>query len=415
MNIAPVRGGRGEITHFIATTQDVTERKLLEQQFTQAQKMEAVGRLAGGVAHDFNNLLTIINGFAALLSKQTSTEDPRHGQLTEILLAGERAASVTRQLLAFSRRQLLEPRVLDLNSVLADVETMLRHLVGEDVELVMTLKPLGRIKADPGQIEQVVMNLAVNARDAMPKGGKLLIETGNVEIDENYACRHSPMIQGKYVMVAVSDTGSGMDLETQAHLFEPFFTTKEEGRGTGLGLATAYGIVKQSGGFIWVYSEPGQGSTFKIYFPRVEEALPAAEPSIVRPKLAKGSETVLVVEDEGGVRSLVCQTLASHGYKVLEAAGAAQALKISKQHTEPIHLLLTDVVMPRTSGKKLATRLSTLHPETKVLYMSGYTDDAIVRHGILEGGTPFLQKPFAPNALLVKIREVLEMKSGTQQ
>ena len=416
MNIAPVRDALGEVTHFIATKQDVTEHKQLGQQLIQAQKMEAVGRLAGGVAHDFNNLLTIINGYAALLSEETSTEDPRRARLKEILMAGERAASLTRQLLAFSRRQVLEPRVLNLNSVLADIEKMLRRLIGEDVELVSTLKPdVGRVKVDPGQIEQVIMNLALNARDAMPEGGKLLIETSNVEIDEKYVRSHSPMMPGKYVMVAVSDTGCGMDLETQAHAFEPFFTTKEKGHGTGLGLATVYGIVKQSGGFIWVYSVPGRGSTFKIYLPVVEEALPTAEPAEVPAELAKGSETVLVVEDEGGVRSLVCEALASHGYKVLEAAGAASALEISEKYTEPIHLLLTDVVMPQTGGKELAKGFSTLHPETKVLYMSGYTDDAIVRHGILERGTSFLQKPFQPRALLLKIREVLKMKSGTQQ
>jgi PAS domain S-box-containing protein len=416
MSIAPVRSAGGEVTYFIATKQDVTEHKKLEQQLIQAQKMEAVGRLAGGVAHDFNNLLTIINGYAQLLIEPISPQDPRRGHLKEILTAGERAASLTRQLLAFSRRQVLEPRVLNLNSVLADVAKMLRRLIGEDVELVSTLKPdLGRVKVDPGQIEQVIMNLAVNARDAMPQGGKLFIETSNVEIDANYARRHSPMMPGKYVMVAVSDTGCGMDLETQAHLFEPFFTTKEKGHGTGLGLATVYGIVKQSGGFIWVYSVPGRGSTFKIYLPVVEEALPTAEPAEVPAELAKGSETVLVVEDEGGVRSLVCEALASHGYKVLEAAGAASALEISEKYTEPIHLLLTDVVMPQTGGKELAKGFSTLHPETKVLYMSGYTDDAIVRHGILERGTSFLQKPFQPRALLLKIREVLKMKSGTQQ
>ncbi len=416
MSIAPVRNPGGEITHFIATKLDVTARKQLEQQFLQAQKMEAVGRLAGGVAHDFNNLLTIINGFAQTLTERISPEDPRRGHLKEILMAGERAASLTRQLLAFSRRQVMEPRVLDLSSVLAEIEKMLRHLIGEDVELVTTLRPgLGRVKVDPGQIEQVIMNLAVNARDAMPEGGKFLIETSNVEVDEDYTRSHPNMIPGKYVMMAVSDTGSGMNLDTQAHIFEPFFTTKEEGRGTGLGLATVYGIVKQSGGFIWVYSEPERGSTFKIYFPQVEEDLPTTESAEIRTLQVNGSETVLVVEDEGGVRSLVCEALISHGYKVLEATGAAQALKLSKQHTEPIHLLLTDVVMPGTNGKQLALRLSSLHPETKVLYMSGYTDDAIVRHGILEGGIPFLQKPFAPNALLVKVREVLEMNSGTQQ
>jgi CheY-like chemotaxis protein len=293
---------------------------------------------------------------------------------------------------------------------------MLRRLIGEDVELVTMLRPdLGRVKVDPGQIEQIVMNLAVNSRDAMPEGGKLIIETCNVEINANYARSHSPMIPGKYIMVAVSDTGCGMELDTQAHIFEPFFTTKEVGRGTGLGLATVYGIVEQTGGFIRVYSEPGRGSTFKIYFPRVEEEVPTAESAEIRTMQAKGQETVLVVEDEGGVRSLVCEAFISHGYKVLEAARAAQALEISEQHTEPIHLLLTDVVMPGTDGKQLALRLSTLHPETKVLYMSGYTDDAVLRHGLSEGGTPFLQKPFTPNALLLKVREVLEMKRGTQQ
>jgi PAS domain S-box-containing protein len=416
MNITPVRDELGEVAHFIATKLDVSARKQLEQQFFQAQKMEAVGRLAGGVAHDFNNLLTIINGFAALLSEQTSAEDPRRGHLKEILMAGERAASLTRQLLAFSRRQVMEPRVLDLSSVLAEIEKMLRHLMGEDVELVTTLRPgLGRVKVDAGQIEQVIMNLAVNARDAMPKGGKLLIETSNVEVDEDYTRSHSNMISGKYVMMAVSDTGSGMNLDTQAHIFEPFFTTKEEGRGTGLGLATVYGIVKQSGGFIWVDSEPGRGSTFKIYFPQVEEVVPTTESTEIRTMQANGSETILVVEDEAGVRSMVCEALMSHGYKVLEATGATQALMISRQHKDPIHLLLTDVVLPGTDGKRLALRLSALHSETKVLYMSGYTDDAIVRHGIMEGSMPFLQKPFGPNALLVKVREVLEMKSGTQQ
>jgi nitrogen-specific signal transduction histidine kinase/CheY-like chemotaxis protein len=416
MNITPVRDELGEVAHFIATKLDVSARKQLEQQFFQAQKMEAVGRLAGGVAHDFNNLLTIINGFAALLSEQTSAEDPRRGHLKEILMAGERAASMTRQLLAFSRRQVMEPRVLDLSSVLAEIEKMLRHLMGEDVELVTTLRPgLGRVKVDAGQIEQVIMNLAVNARDAMPKGGKLLIETSNVEVDEDYTRSHSNMISGKYVMMAVSDTGSGMNLDTQAHMFEPFFTTKEEGRGTGLGLATVYGIVKQSGGFIWVDSEPGRGSTFKIYFPQVEEVVPTTESTEIRTMQANGSETILVVEDEAGVRSMVCEALMSHGYKVLEATGATQALMISRQHKDPIHLLLTDVVLPGTDGKRLALRLSALHSETKVLYMSGYTDDAIVRHGIMEGSMPFLQKPFGPNALLVKVREVLEMKSGTQQ
>jgi PAS domain S-box-containing protein len=417
MSIAPVRGEHGTLTHFIATKQDVTARKQLEQQFVQAQKMEAVGRLAGGVAHDFNNLLTIINGYAHLLMERSSPEDSRRGLFEEILIAGERAATLTRQLLAFSHRQVMEARVLDLNSVLADTEKMLRRLIREDVEMVVMLKPgLGLVKVDPGQIEQVIMNLAINASDAMPQGGKLLIETSSVEIEKDKARSRPNMAPGKYLMVAVSDTGCGMDLETQAHIFEPFFTTKEKGKGTGLGLATVYGIVEQSGGFIWVYSEPGQGSTFKIYFPCIEGSVPMAEPAKVRPpKRANGHEIVLVVEDEIGVRMLVCETLKSKGYKVLEADGALQALEMAKQHTKPIHLLLTDVVMPEVGGKELANRLSTLHPETKVLYMSGYTDDAIVRHGILTGSMAFLQKPFTPNALVQKIREVLKMKQETLQ
>ncbi|MDR3674261.1 MAG: PAS domain S-box protein [Acidobacteriota bacterium] len=415
MSITPVRSARGEITHFIATKQDITARKQLEQQFAQAQKMEAVGRLAGGVAHDFNNLLTIINGYAQLLTERSAAEDPRRSMFEEILTAGERAASLTRQLLAFSRRQVMEPRILDLNHVLADTEKMLRRLIGEDVDLGTKYEAaLGHVKVDPGQIEQVIMNLAVNARDAMPEGGKLFIETSNVDVDEDYARSHPNIRPGKYVMVVVSDTGCGMDKETQAHVFEPFFTTKERGKGTGLGLATVYGIVKQSGGFIWVYSEPGKGTAFKIYFPSIEEAVSTAEPAKDHTtKMAKGTETIMVVEDEEGVRSLVCKALTSKGYKVLEAEGGAAALKIAEQYKEPIHLLLTDVVMPQTGGKALAMRLIALHPETKVLYMSGYTTDAIVRQGILEEGTSFLQKPFAPNALLQKVREVLKAKPGT--
>ena len=417
--IALVRNQAGEGTHFIATKQDISARKQLELQFLQAQKLEAVGRLAGGVAHDFNNLLTIINGYAQLIADRSSVDEHHRGMLEEILRAGERATALTRQLLAFSRRQVMEPRVLDLNKVLVDIEKMLRRLIGEDVEMVATLSPgLWFVRVDPGQVEQVIMNLAVNARDAMPEGGKFLIETSNIEIDAEEASRHENFMPGQYVMVAVSDTGCGMDTETQTHIFEPFFTTKEKGRGTGLGLATVYGIVRQSGGFIWVYSEPGAGSTFKLYFPRVEETAPTPEPAKIRIKELSGSETVLVVEDEKGVRSLVCHTLTEHGYTVLEAAGAEQALKISEEYPKPIHLLLTDVVMPQTGGKELANRLFTLHPETRQLYMSGYTDDAIVRYGILQGNTPFLQKPFGPSDLLKKVREVLKIKqteAGTEQ
>jgi two-component system cell cycle sensor histidine kinase/response regulator CckA len=412
INIAPVCSTHGEITHFIATKQDISGRKLLEQQLFQAQKMEAVGRLAGGLAHDFNNLLTIINGYASILLHKIRTEDPRRDHVNEIAMAGTRAATLTRQLLAFSRRQVLEPRVLDLNLVVADIEKMLRRLIGEDIDLVTTLDPgVGRIKVDPGQIEQVVMNLAVNARDAMPEGGEFLIETSNVEIDEEFTRRHNYVAPGNYVRMVVSDTGCGMSLETQSHIFEPFFTTKEKGRGTGLGLATVYGIVKQSSGFIWVQSAPGKGAWFTILFPRIEADLPTQDHLIVEAHSAMGSETVMVVEDEIGVRSLACQVLISQGYKVLQAGGGAQALRTVQEYTGPIHLLLTDVVMPKIGGKELARRFSALHPETKVLYMSGYTDDAVIRSGILRGDSPFLQKPFTEDQLGRKVREVLNMKS----
>jgi len=314
-------------------------------------------------------------------------------------------------LLAFSRRQVLDPQVLDLNSIVANLEKMLRRLIGENIELTTVQQSgLGPVKADPGQIEQVIMNLVVNARDAMPKGGKLTIETANVNLDEAYARSHVGMAPGPQVMLAVSDTGTGMDAETLAHMFEPFFTTKEKGKGTGLGLATVYGIVKQSSGYIMVSSEPGRGSAFKVYLPRVDEPAPKAGPPKEPTKLAKGSETVLVVEDEDSLRSLVCETLKSKGYKVLEGREPVEALKIVEQYAQPIHLLLTDVVMPRMSGKELATRLTTVRPKMKVLYMSGYTDDAIVHHGILEAGTFFLQKPFMPSTLLRKVREVLDTK-----
>jgi two-component system, cell cycle sensor histidine kinase and response regulator CckA len=401
-----LRDASGEATGVVGILTDLTERKSMEGQLRQTAKIEAIGRLAGGVAHDFNNLLTIISGYGQLLQERLSPTDL--GPVEEILKASDRAASLTRQLLAFSRRQILAPQVLDLNSVVANMEKMLGRLIGEDIELATVQQPgLGRVKADPGQIEQVIMNLVVNSRDAMPEGGKITLETANVDLDETFARRHTGATPGPHVMLAVSDTGTGMDAETLTHIFEPFFTTKEKGKGTGLGLATVYGIVKQSAGSIWAYSEPGRGSTFKVYLPRVEKPAREAEPATARSELAKGSETVLVVEDEEGVRSLVCETLASHGYKVLEAGGADHALTICEQHAEPIHLLLTDVVMPHMGGKELAKHLSSVHPEAKVLYMSGYTDNAIVRHSVLEGGTPFLQKPFGPKTLAQKVREVL--------
>ncbi len=411
MSIAPVRGEDGEITHFIATKQDVTERKIMESQLQQAVKIEAVGRLAGGVAHDFNNLLTIINGYSELLLDELGSNETLSGYVNEIHASGERAAALTRQLLAFSRRQVLAPQVLDLNLVISNLENMLRRLIGEDIVLLTLLDPaLGRIKADPGQIEQVIMNLSVNARDAMPLGGKLTIETRNVDLDEGYAHNHPTVKASPHVMLTVSDTGQGMTPETQEHIFEPFFTTKEKGKGTGLGLATVYGIVKQSEGSIWVYSELGHGTVFKVYLPLVVEEDRPAEPAISDTDSESGTETILVVEDEEGVRSLVRLALASGGYNVLETPNAESALATCANFEGPIHLLLTDVVMPQMSGPMVADRVTALRPDIKVLYMSGYTDDAIVHHGVLSQEMPFLQKPFSPGALRRKIREVLGPK-----
>jgi two-component system cell cycle sensor histidine kinase/response regulator CckA len=404
-----LRDNNGNIVGTFGVSRDVTTRKALEEQLRLAQRMESVGRLAGGVAHDFNNLLTIIAGYSQLVKGGLDERSPFHAHLDEILRASDRAATLTQQLLAFSRKQVLQAQVLDLNAVLRDLEKMLTRLIDEDIELKAIPQPgLGRVKADPGQVDQVIMNLVVNARDAMPEGGTITIETANVELNQDYARSHFPVIPGRYVMLAVSDTGTGMSQEIQAHIFEPFFTTKETGKGTGLGLATVYGIVKQSGGYIWVYSEPGRGSTFKIYLPRVEESVAEPKSAEAFPDLVEGSETVLVVEDEEAVRSLVCKTLESHGYKVLEAQGADHALRILEEYAQPIHLLLTDVVMPRMSGKELAQRLSVVCPQVKVLYMSGYTDDAIVRHGILEPGVSFIQKPFTPRTLAQRVREVLD-------
>ncbi|PYO27335.1 MAG: hybrid sensor histidine kinase/response regulator [Gemmatimonadetes bacterium] len=388
---------------------DVTERVQLEQQLRQAQKMEAVGRLAGGIAHDFNNILTAITGYADLLLEDLAPKDPRRQDAEEIHKAADRAAGLTRQLLAFSRQQVLQPRVVDLNALVSELEKMLRRLLGEDVKLATVLAPtLGRVRADAGQLEQVIMNLAVNARDAMPTGGQLTIETADVEFDGGYAAEHYPAPPGKYAMLAVSDTGTGMDPETQAHLFEPFFTTKEKGKGTGLGLATVYGIVKQSGGFIWVYSELGAGTTFKIYLPRVEGAVEPASGRAAPVPVARGSETVLVAEDEAPVRAVARHALERYGYRVLEAASAEAALDVAQRYSGPIHVLLTDVIMPGLSGRDLATRLAALRPETRVIYMSGYTDDAITRHGVLEPGFVFVQKPFTPDTLARTVRDVLD-------
>ena len=390
---------------------DITERKQLEEQFHQAQKMEAVGRLAGGVAHDFNNLLTAILGSADLVLDSLTAGVPEREEVEEIRKAAVRAADLTRQLLAFSRQQVIAPTVLNPNGVVANMDKLLRRLLGEDVELRTVLAPdLAAVKADPSQLEQIVLNLAVNARDAMPNGGKLTIETQNVELDQEYVRGHLSAQPGPYVMLAVSDTGVGMDAATQSRIFEPFFTTKEQGKGTGLGLATTYGIVKQSGGWIWVYSEPGHGTSFKIYLPRVAEAAAPAAPSPVPPLSVRGSETVLLVEDDEMIRKLVQKVLKANGYAVLVAASGRDAERVAEQHEGPIDLLMTDVVMPGLSGREVARRLSAARTGIRVLYLSGYTDDAIVHHGVLDPGVAFLQKPFTPAVLGRKVREVLDAK-----
>jgi two-component system cell cycle sensor histidine kinase/response regulator CckA len=380
-----------------------------EERLRQVQKMEAVGRLAGGVAHDFNNLLTVITSYSDLVLEDLAADDPTRDDIAQIRKAAEGAAALTRQLLAFSRQQVLEPKVLDLKATVAGTEKLLQRLIGEDVQLATALAPdLGAVKADPIQLEQIIINLAVNARDAMPAGGRLTIEAANVEMDEVYVRSHAPARPGRYVMLALSDTGIGMDEQTKARIFEPFFTTKESGKGTGLGLATVYGIVKQAGGFIWVYSEPGRGTSFKVYLPRVDEA---AEPTVARPPTTeprRGAETVLVVEDAASVRMVTRQVLERYGYTVLEAPNGETALRLAAKHHGPIQLLLTDVVMPGLSGRQLAEQLSRLRPEMKVLYVSGYADNAIVHHGILDSGVAYLQKPFTPESLARRVRDVLD-------
>ncbi len=390
---------------------DVTERKQLEEQLRQSQKMEAIGQLAGGVAHDFNNLLTAINGYSGLALQRIDDNHPLKSYLEEIKKAGDRAANLTRQLLAFGRKQILQPLAINLNDIVTDMNKMLRRLIGEDIELVGKLDPaLKKIKADPGQIEQVLVNLVVNARDAMPQGGKLTIETSSSALDQDYAGRHVGVIAGSYVMLAVSDTGTGMDEQTQARIFDPFYTTKEEGKGTGLGLSTVYGIIKQSGGNIWVYSELGHGTTFKVYLPELTSASQKAEAAAVEAPLPVGSETILLVEDEDVVRGLARKILEHAGYEVLEANRGAEAFRLCLQRAEPIDLLLTDVVMPETSGKEVADRLTEVFPGLKVLFMSGYTDEAIVHHGVLDSNVEFIQKPFTPATLARKVRAVLDAK-----
>jgi two-component system, cell cycle sensor histidine kinase and response regulator CckA len=402
-------GGKEKAFELFA--EDVTERRALEEQLRQSQKMEAVGRLAGGIAHDFNNLLMVISGYSEFLLDRLGWEPALRTPAQEIASAAGRATSLTRQLLAFSRKQMLAPKILDLNAVVSENLKMLNRVIGEDIELVMSpAADLGTVRADAGQIEQVIMNLAVNARDAMPSGGKLTIETANVSLDEEYARFHAPLRPGNYVMLAISDTGAGMDSETQSHIFEPFFTTKGP-KGTGLGLSTVYGIIKQSGGYIWVRSDTGKGTTFKIYFPRVAETLPSpaqvavpAESVPVEP----GTETILLVEDEANLRYLARQFLEKQGYRVIEAADGAVAMQIAVAHEGVIHLLLTDVIMPGMNGRELAQRVSEIRPNVKILYMSGYTENVIGRNGTLDAGIRLLAKPFTLRELNAKVREVLD-------
>lgn len=390
---------------------DVTERKQLEEQLRQSQKMEAIGQLAGGVAHDFNNLLTAINGYSSLALQRLEDGHPITPYLEEVKKAGDRAAILTRQLLAFGRKQILQPLAINLNDVVTDMNKMLQRLIGEDIRLTAKLDPaLKRIRADPGQVEQVLVNLVVNARDAMLQGGKLTIETATVELDSDYAGKHIGFVPGKYVMLAVSDTGTGMSDETRARIFDPFFTTKEKGKGTGLGLSTVYGIIKQSGGNIWVYSELGHGTTFKVYLPELSMT-PLKEPAMVELAPSGGSETILIVEDEDVVRGLAQKILEQSGYKVMAASRGAEAISLCQERAESIDLLLTDVVMPETSGKEVADRMSELLPGLRVLFMSGYTDEAIVHHGVLDSNVEFIQKPFTPAALVKRVREVLDAES----
>ncbi len=413
INFVPVRLETGES---LVACEDITdlkrseeERVVLQDQLRQSQKVEAIGHLAGGIAHDFNNLLTVIKGYSELSRVGLKEGDTLRDNIDEIQNAAERAASLTRQLLAFSRRQVMEMKVIDLNTLLRDLEKMLRRVIGEDIELVLPLtEDIERVMADVGQIEQVIMNLAVNARDAMPSGGNLTIETANVELDESYARTHIDVKPGHYVMLSVTDTGMGMTPEVRERIFEPFFTTKEKGKGTGLGLSTVYGIVQQSKGHIWVYSVQGRGTTFKIYLPRVDEPLEGIRKEVLKEELPRGNETILIVEDEEEVRKLAGKILVRQGYRILETFNGDEALVVCERRRSPIHLMLADIVMPGMSGSELAKRLKPLYPEIKILYMSGYTDDAIVRHGVLEKGVNYIQKPFTMEGLARKVREELD-------
>jgi PAS domain S-box-containing protein len=414
MTITPVADDGGEIGHFIAIKEDITEQKHLQEQILQAQKVEAVGRLAGGVAHDFNNILTAIGGYAELMIRRLSSSDPLYRHVEQVRKATERASGLTRQLLAFSRKQTLQPRVLDLSNVVAEIEKMLRRLIGEDIEL-RTIRgaAVGHVKADPAQIEQVILNLALNARDAMPKGGILIIEVANAKLGEDYARLHAGVAPGEYVLLAVSDTGVGMTEEVKEHIFEPFFTTKPQGEGTGLGLATCYGIVKQSGGHINVYTEPGRGTTFRIYLPRVETSADVQPSGPKLQELPSGQETILVAEDEPGVRKLTVDVLRGLGYHVIEAGNGEEGMRAATEDPDgKIDLLFTDVVMPQMDGKQLADWFETARPVTKVLFTSGYTADAILRRGIVEDRIAFLEKPYTPGVLARRVREILDGEAG---
>ena len=402
------RGASGAVQEVHGAFQDVTDRRRLEDQFRQAQKMDAVGQLAGGIAHDFNNMLSVILGYTTLLLLDLAPDDRARGSILEVRKAGERAAELTRQLLAFSRQQMLQPRVLDLRVVVSGLHTMLLRLLGENITLEFVHdKTLGRVLADPGQLEQVLVNLTVNARDAMPGGGHLTVETHNASLDEEYARQHHGVLPGHYVMLAVTDSGCGMDKALLARIFEPFFTTKEQGKGTGLGLSTVHGIVTQSHGHVVVASEPGVGTSFKVFLPRVDAETVSELPEAPIPDTLSGTETILLVEDEEQVRAVVRLILTRNGYEVLEAQNGGEAFLICEQHKGEIHLLLTDVVMPRMSGRELAERVRALRPQLRVLYMSGYTEDSVVRHGVLAAEIAFLQKPIVPVDLLRKLRESL--------
>ncbi len=407
--ITPLRDNDGKITHFISNDRDITERRRLEDHLQQAHKMDAIGRLAGGVAHDFNNLLMVISSYAELMLDSLAPQHPLRRNVDEIQKASRRAADLTRQLLAFGRKQMQTLQLLDLNSIIEEINKMLPRLIGEDIELEFVPgKKLGRVKADPVQVEQVLMNLAANARDAMPKGGKLVIETASVRLDDVYVQAHSIVPPGDYVLLTVTDSGEGIAPEHLSHIFEPFYTTKEEGQGTGLGLATVYGIVKQNRGFIWVYTEPGMGTTFKIYLPRATDARVVPQASLPVEGYSGGCETVLLAEDEPAVRQSTREFLGLNGYIVLEAKNGTDALAIAREYKGPIHLMITDVVMPQMGGAKLAGELASERPEMKVLFVSGYAETTVQRHGAIDVTTRFLQKPFSLRTLAHKVREVLD-------